>query len=702
MDFGLKKILVFFLFLILSICDNLLIPAYGQSLQITAFNLKCSGQTRCATYNDHFRELIGEYTSIQHFTTSFLLFSDEEDFAKLGYEVIESKDGNHVLQIYLDLNPLISKLDIYVHGDDSWLIENNLPLQEGDIFEVDQLSKMRKELSRQLKDGSYFNFDIDINRKSTDLKQAYVTANIVPGKKTMVRNISIKSENSEIRKLIYRQLISYMHAPFNIVEFKQRLEDLETFLFNQGYYFTELAYDGFERIDQYNVNLKINVLGEEQYFFYFHGNETFDRSSLLTYMKQQLQKYNKDIATSAMAEILEEFYSTHAFHQAKIEVKERYRDQIYPGKRYYITIEENKRSTIQKIEFLGNVAFSDSHLKDVYDDNASSLANSGYFDQEYVELFSEQLQKFYIENGFLFAKISEPNIKKNDSNILIQYSIVEGSKTYVGNINLEGIPKEALDAVREVLDFKSEQIFNPYLIDENIAKVNKLLKSRGYYFAEPRELKADQIVKYSQDYSQANLHFSFNSGPQIYFRKMLILGNEQTKDIVIRREIHFQKGDLITPRDISLINERLRSLAIFSQVDVKPLRNTITEDNFLDVLIEVQEANFQTVEVAPGFRTDIGFKVSGSYNHYNLMDMNRGFTLEAEINRRTNFDGIASGRPKSDTHFLEYEADATYHEPYLFGRDLGYNASLSQSRKRFYSFDADISRLSNTLAKVFS
>ena len=63
-----------------------------------------------------------------------------------------------------------------------------------------------------------------------------------------------------------------------------------------------------------------------------------------------------------------------------------------------------------------------------------------------------------------------------------------------------------------------------------------------------------------------------------------IVGNEITKDFIIRRELSFSPGDTLNPALASYFRERIYSLGIFNDVRLKPYR--INQTNILKIEIE--------------------------------------------------------------------------------------------------------------------
>ena len=78
----------------------------------------------------------------------------------------------------------------------------------------------------------------------------------------------------------------------------------------------------------------------------------------------------------------------------------------------------------------------------------------------------------------------------------------------------------------------------------------------------------ENLVKYNDDNTLAELEFKIEEGPQVKVGSILIDGNNLTKDYVLRKEVDFKEGDILTPSKIEESTKRLQKLSLFNSVEV--------------------------------------------------------------------------------------------------------------------------------------
>jgi outer membrane protein insertion porin family len=122
--------------------------------------------------------------------------------------------------------------------------------------------------------------------------------------------------------------------------------------------------------------------------------------------------------------------------------------------------------------------------------------------------------------------------------------------------------------------------------------------------------------------------------------------------------------------------------------------------------VQVKEKEFGLGEVAPGYRTDLGWKLSAGVTINNVQGMNRQFSIAAQSNLRTSLAGFDLRRKTENKRLPEFTFKTSFIEPYAFHNllktQVEFETQASAQRKRFYGFDADIYRISPQLSKSFS
>ena len=159
---------------------------------------------------------------------------------------------------------------------------------------------------------------------------------------------------------------------------------------------------------------------------------------------------------------IEELYKEKNFHNVKVSFN------VYTRKDFQADIEydidEGKKLQIKEIAFVGNSAFSAGKLKGLMGTSEkgllSWLTSSGDLNQENLSQDAAKLTAFYHNNGYVQARIGEPEVEFEEDGIVITIRIDEGAQFKVGEVTMAGdliIPQEQL---LERLKITEEEYYN--------------------------------------------------------------------------------------------------------------------------------------------------------------------------------------------------------------------------------------------------
>ena len=269
------------------------------------------------------------------------------------------------------------------------------------------------------------------------------------------------------------------------------------------------------------------------------------------------------------------------------------------------------------------------------------------------------------------------------------------------SIRLEGVPPEFEESILSKLKSKIGNPFNPILFAEDIKIIPQTLQDNGYYFADLTNANDDDIVKYSKTGSDVDIFMKVNHGPIVKLNRIIILGNTKTKKRVILKKIPMEKDDFITPNKTRDIEGAISATGLFNSVTVTPQRHN-SKNASTDLIVRLVERDYGLVEIAPGYRTDLGLKLTGTASYLNIGGANRSLTLRGQVNQRINYQTFDPRRRKERKQFIEFNTSLIYNQGDIFDTMIDTSSSLSWQRRRFYGFDADIMRGNTTFTRDLS
>ena len=271
-------------------------------------------------------------------------------------------------------------------------------------------------------------------------------------------------------------------------------------------------------------------------------------------------------------------------------------------------IDEGSISRIKEINITGNLQFAQQDLLDILDLKTTNYLSWWNKDDRYSRQSLtgdlEKIKSFYMDRGYLDFRISSSivSISKNKKNVYINISIDEGYKYRIGNVSISGKYPESIDAeeLKSKVEIKKDDVFNRNLVNNSVKNLSKLLGNYGYAFANvnsiPNVDKENRIVDFS---------FNIDEGKKIYVRRVNIIGNDSSKDEVIRRELRQYEASWFSQEKIDISKQRLTRTQFFESVDFETPSVPGTADQ-VDLNLIVKETNTGKFNIGAGVSSSEG------------------------------------------------------------------------------------------------
>ena len=338
-------------------------------------------------------------------------------------------------------------------------------------------------------------------------------------------------------------------------------------------------------------------------------------------------------------------------------------------------INEGVATKVKGINFVGNHAFTDSQLRDIISTTQVGwfdfLKGTSVYDPDRMNLDRELVRQFYLKNGYPDASVTAANaeIDPDGSGFLITFAIDEGQLYTFGGINIESsLPGVDPGMLQSDLLTQAGAIYDASQIDKTSEKLTLDIADQGYAFARVRPRPIPDAANHT-----IAITYVVDEGPRIYIERINVIGNERTKDFVIRREFRLAEGDAFNSLMVDRAKKRLQALGLFKNVDIKRRPGSAPDRVILDVVVEEQSTG--ELSFGAGYSTSEGVIGDVSITERNLFGNGQFLRLKLA----GSFQRLQADLAFTEPRFLDYNLSAGFD---LFFKQLDYTQQSGfQQRK---------------------
>jgi outer membrane protein insertion porin family len=285
-----------------------------------------------------------------------------------------------------------------------------------------------------------------------------------------------------------------------------------------------------------------------------------------------------------------------------------------------IDIDEGAVAKIRQINIVGNEAFDDETLGEVFEleDRPGWLFgffSSDEYSREALAGDLERLRSYYLDRGYVNFDVesTQVSISPDKSEIFITVNVDEGSQYRLGDIDFQGDLQIGEREARELLEVERGEIFSRSDVTASSEALRSQLGAEGFAFAE-----VEGVPELAADGETVDLVFRVNPGQRAYVRRIDFVGNTTTEDEVLRREMIQLEGAPASTESISQSRQRLERLGFFRQVEVET-QPVSGEPDKLDVTYNVEEQPSGSISASIGFSQSAGVIYGASLSQNNFL-----------------------------------------------------------------------------------
>jgi len=393
---------------------------------------------------------------------------------------------------------------------------------------------------------------------------------------------------------------------------------------------------------------------------FFEGNKRLKDDVLTNVARLRSQSIYSDEQAASDAERIKLAYARVGRQDAQVSY------EVLPLENNRVNViyrvNEGDKTKIGRIDFIGNDTFSGRRLADVISTKETGLLGflqtSDIYDQSRISSDEELLRRFYLNKGFAdFQIISTQAVLDDDANeYTVTFTLEEGARYTFGNVGIEtslnGVENIALD---NLVETRTGDFYNAKDVEDTVVSITERVAEEGFAFVEV-------VPRGNRNFETNTIDVTYlvDEGARVFIEDIRILGNDRTRDYVIRREFEISEGDAYNRVLVQKTRNRIQRLGFFESVNVSTRPGS--EPDRIILFVTVVEQSTGDISLSGGFSSNGG--ASGEFSFTERNFLGRGQFIRASYR----------GAEDEDSYGL------TFTEPYLLGSRVSGTLSLQSTR----------------------
>ena len=301
------------------------------------------------------------------------------------------------------------------------------------------------------------------------------------------------------------------------------------------------------------------------------------------------------------------------------------------------SVVEGDVAKIKDIRIVGNQAFSEDTLRDLFDLDTGGMMSwytkSDRYSRAKLNADLESLRSYYLTRGYLEFRVDSTQVAispdKQDMSVTI--NITEGNRFVVSSVALEGEYLGKENEFKSMVAMRAGEAYNAEDVTKTVKAFTDYFGAFGYAFAQVEAVP-------NIDRATNRVAFTFRAQPsrRAYVRRINVVGNNRTRDEVIRREFRQLESAWYDSDRIRLSRDRVDRLGYFTEVSIATDPVPGTNDQ-VDLTVTVAEKPTGNLSIGAGYSQADKLSFLGSIKQENVFGSGNYLGLDlntSEFNRQ--------------------------------------------------------------------
>ena len=290
-------------------------------------------------------------------------------------------------------------------------------------------------------------------------------------------------------------------------------------------------------------------------------------------------------------------------------------------------IDLGEKSKIGKISFIGDKVYKDNKLRSILVSEEYKfwkfISGKKFLQEELIQLDKRLLKSFYLNNGYYNVEINTSFAKlinKNEFELI--FNINANKKIYFGDMKVilpNDFNEENYKDLKKLLVDLKDEPYSLYSVDKILDKIDLITTTEE--FKSSNAYAQQNIIL-----DKLNIDFVVEKRETFVIERINILGNNVTRESVIRNQLEIDEGDPYNEILAKKSENNLKSLNFFKSVKSRIVDGK--NQNSKVINYEIIEKPTGEITAGAGVGTDGGsFFFGVKENNY----LGKGVAVDADI-----------------------------------------------------------------------
>jgi len=255
---------------------------------------------------------------------------------------------------------------------------------------------------------------------------------------------------------------------------------------------------------------------------------------------------------------------------------------------------------VEKVEIFENENYSNQVIQKLMLTRKYNWITKNYFQPNLFKDDLDAIVNFYINEGYLEAKIQNHhvNIDTLHQKVEIQITVDEGQRTKVAGISFFGNRAVPDSVISRLIKSAVNKPFKKSVLEKDSYQLLVYYADRGYI-----EAKVEPSLKLNQEEHKILIDFNIDEGLQVKIGDFKINGLKKTKSDIVLREMQFKQGEVYSYRKILKSQRQLYLTGLFKSVFIRPEEKSVESQSTRNIRIDVDEKKNGELNFGFGYGT---------------------------------------------------------------------------------------------------